>query len=173
MNEGKAEGGSRKAEVERNRPPTSYLRAPPHRFLVNDSRVPPFVARQCGGAGFSGELTSLGVEQDGEVIAGVVLDHYNGASCCIHVGAKRGAKWLTRDFLSFVFGYSFDGLKLKRLTGLVSERNTAAQKFDEGLGFVREAKLQDAHKDGALLVYRMLKHECRWLKKANAETLKN
>lgn len=132
-------------------------------FVINDPRTAPFVAAQCHGTNDFGEHTSIGVERDGHIIAGVIFNQYNTVSASIHVGAKCGSRWCSRSFLKFVFGYAFDGLKLRRLTGIVASGNVKARTFDEHLGFTLEARLKDADPTGDLLVYRMFREDCRFL----------
>lgn len=107
---------------------------------------------------------AIGLEEDGELIAGVVYDNYNGASICMHVAAVPGKRWMTKDYLWFCFYYPFEQLGVKRITGLVPESNKEARKFDEHLGFELEASMRDAHPDGDVLVYRMFKEDCRFLR---------
>lgn len=110
-----------------------------------------------------GPCTSIGLEKDGELVAGVVFNWYTGPSICMHV-AGTGRDWLTRDFLYRCFAYPFIQLECNRVTGLVRIDNFAAQKFDEHLGFVREGVIRKGATDGTdFILYGMLKEECRWL----------
>lgn len=128
-----------------------------------DDRVIPWVGKRIGEEDF-GPANALGVEKDGELIAGVVFNLYNGPSICMHVAAIPGANWLSKDFLYRCFAYPFIQLKCNRVTGLVRVDNLQAQKFDENLGFVREGVLRKAATDGTdMIIYGMLKEECRWL----------
>ena len=111
-----------------------------------------------------GLAKALGVEENGQLIAGVVFNLYNGPSICMHVAAVPGKAWLTKDFLYRCFAYPFIQLKCNRVTGLVRVDNLQAQNFDEKLGFVREGVLRKAATDGTdMIIYGMLKEECRWL----------
>ena len=106
---------------------------------------------------------AIGIEQDGELIGGVLYTHFTGASVSMHV-AGEGKRWMTRDFLWRAFAYPFVQLRCRRVTGLVRADNIAAQRFDEHLGFRREGLIREATDDGCdLVVYGMLKRECRYL----------
>ena len=131
-------------------------------------RVGRYVAERLGVQGWSAPA-GIGLERDGKLIGGVVYDYFNGASICMHV-ASDGGNWLTREFLWFAFYYPFVQLGVKRITGLVPESNLAARRFDEHLGFILEARMKDAHPTGDVLVYRMLKSECRYLERPNVQT---
>lgn len=112
----------------------------------------------------------IGLEENGELIAGVVFDNYTKAGINMHVAAVPGKRWMTREFLFRCFAYPFIQLNCRRITGLVREDNLAAQKFDEHLGFRREGLLREGYLDGTnVIVYGMLKNECRWIKVKNHE----
>jgi RimJ/RimL family protein N-acetyltransferase len=71
---------------------------------------------------------------------------------------------LSRHFLKEAFRYPFEQLCVDRITGLVPARNLEAQRFDEHLGFVLEGRARRALPDGDdLLIYGMLREECRWI----------
>ena len=80
------------------------------------------------------------------------------------VASEPGKHWATREFLWMVFHYPFDQLQCKRVSGVVAADNLPARKFNEHLGFTLEATLADAHPQGNLLIYRMMREDCRWLK---------
>jgi hypothetical protein len=100
---------------------------------------------------------------EAQLIAACWYEGWNGANMNIHVAALPNRRWMTRDFLWYVFHYPFVECGVKRLTGLVASTNHAARRFDEHIGFTLEATLKDAAPDGDMLVYRMFKDECRWL----------
>lgn len=128
--------------------------------------VGPWVANRTGAVWTRGRGTAIGLFSDEGWIAGVIYDSWNGRSLCMHVAAVPGARWMTKDYLQVCFAYPFLQLGCSKLIGLVGEGNMQARKFDEHLGFVLEATLEDAHPDGKLLVYTMTKEQCRWI---NAE----
>jgi RimJ/RimL family protein N-acetyltransferase len=100
----------------------------------------------------------------GELLAGVWFDQFNGANMNMHVAARPNRRWMTREFLYAAFSYPFERCGVKRVTGLVDASNTDARRFDEHLGFELEATLKDGCPNGDLLVYRMMKNDCKWLR---------
>lgn len=130
-------------------------------IVCDDERVCRFVSQQMNIDGWSA-ARGVGLEENGELIAGVVYDYWNGASICMHV-AGIGKRWLTREYLWYCFHYPFEELKVRRITGLVPESNMEARRFDEHLGFKLETRLKDAHPDGDILVYAMFREDCRFL----------
>lgn len=106
----------------------------------------------------------IGLEQDGQLIAGVLYTRYTGVSMEMHVAAIPGRRWLTREYLQTCFAYPFDMVGCRRVTGLVRASNYEARRFDEHLGFKQEGVLRKAAADGDdIIVYGMLREECRWI----------
>lgn len=122
-----------------------------------------WVAKKTNEFGNFGAAIGFGIESDGELIAGVVFNEYNGANMNIHVASDGSKRWMTKELLWMVFDYAFNQAKVKRLTGLVGEKNLDSQRFNKNLGFTVEARLAGAHPDGDMLVYRLWRHECRFL----------
>lgn len=129
-----------------------------------DERVLEWVGSRINEGHFGPGAFGVGLEEDGELIAGVVYNMYTEASICMHVAAVPGKRWMTREFLWRCFAYPFLQLNCNRVTGLVRVDNLVAQKFDEHLGFVREGLIRKGCTDGTdMILYGMLKEECRWL----------
>lgn len=116
-----------------------------------------------------GNYTAIGLARDNFLIAGFVYNNFIAKptggfqSCCMHVGAIEGKRWLTRDFLFAAFDYPFNQLGCQRVSGLIARKNKVARKFAEGLGGVVEATLHKQIPGDDIVVYRLFKDECRWL----------
>ncbi len=138
---------------------------PSSKTLVLDQheRVAQWVAERTGcsthaWAGFG----CLGLEEHGELVAGVVMESYTGRNANVHV-AGVGRNWLNKNMLLTCFIYCFNYLGLKRLTGLVPASNKEALAFDLHLGFKHEFTMIDGAKDGDLEVLVMRREDCRFL----------
>lgn len=131
--------------------------------IVIGQSVVEWVAKRTGEYGNYGAAVGFGIEENGQLIAGVVFNEYNGANMNMHVASDGSKQWMTRKLLWMVFDYAFNQAKVKRLTGLVGEGNVEAQLFDEHIGFRLETTLTDAHPTGDMLVYVMRREDCRWL----------
>lgn len=106
----------------------------------------------------------VGLELNGELVAGVVYAQKTATNVHMHVGSNGSRHWMTPEYLGFCFAYPFFHLKCERVTGFVRADNIDAQRFDEHLGFIREGRLRRACADGTdLIVYGMLREECRFL----------
>jgi RimJ/RimL family protein N-acetyltransferase len=129
-----------------------------------DERVIKWVGDRVNEDEFGVEAVGIGLEENGELVAGVVFNMYTKASICMHVAAEPGRRWMTKDFLWRSFAYPFVQLNCNRITGLVREDNLDAQRFDEHLGFKREGLIRKGCTDGSnMILYGMLREECRWL----------
>jgi RimJ/RimL family protein N-acetyltransferase len=131
-------------------------------FVVNDPRTVKFICEQTGSTDFH-NYTSIGLDRDGEIIAGVVYDNFSGANVFMHFAGKHGTRWCTRDFLKMVFGFAFDGMGCRRISGFVPASNKCAVNFELNLGCKVEATMKDAHPTGDMLIMKMDRQECRFL----------
>lgn len=123
-----------------------------------------FVRSRLGGLRRSDGMTAIGLRRDGELIAGVVYEGFNGRNVWMHVAAEPGARWLVRDYLRACFEYPFNVCGCDRVSGHVDDSNEAAKRFDEHLGFKQEARLKGAAPDGGdVILYVMWKKDCRYV----------
>lgn len=109
---------------------------------------------------------AFGIEQNGELITGVVLHQINGANAFCHIAVDKPTKKLFELFI-VIGDYCFRQLGLKRLTGLVPSNEPDVIKFDMKIGFEIEAVLKDAAVGADLVVLVMKADKCRWLPKGN------
>lgn len=128
-----------------------------------------FASRVIGVPLFDDNSKAIGLILNNEIKAAVVYNAFSSDNtrkwndCQMHVAAKPGAKWASREFLYHAFNYPFNVLGCRRVTGLVKVDNIAAQKFDEKIGFVKEGVLRRAIDNQDAIIYGMLKEECKWL----------
>ncbi|SEO77538.1 hypothetical protein [Nitrosovibrio sp. Nv6] len=135
------------------------------RVICDDpQRVAKFVSDQMGVENDWSSYKAVGLESDGEIVVGVVYDNYTGTTIFMHIAALPGKKWLTRNFLWFLFYYPFVQLGVKALRGMVPESNAESLRFARGLkGAHLEARLKDAHPSGDMLIYCLRKEDCKYL----------
>lgn len=132
-------------------------------IVSNPARVLAFINQHIPLTAVAG-MKGLGLERDGELVAGVAYEGYNGVNIWMHVAGKPGSRWMTRSFLRYCFYYPFVELGVRRVSGYVEACNTAARRFDEALGFRLEATLTGAAADGGdVLLYVMRREDCRYV----------
>lgn len=132
-------------------------------MIVIGQGVVEWVANRTREYGNFGAAVGIGVQRDGELIAGVVFNEWNGVNINMHVAAVEKSNWLSRKALWYFFDYPFNQAKVNRITALVGEGNLKSRSLVEGVGFTREATLSGAHPTGDLIVSVMWKSNCRWI----------
>lgn len=126
-------------------------------------RVGAWVAARVGQDGEWSNWEAIGLEVNGDLIAGVVFDSYvPGARCCMHV-AGIGRNWLNRAFLWTCFDYAFVQMGCQVVIGLVNADNQDALRFDLHIGFEEVTRIPNGAGDCDLVVLAMQRKTCRWL----------
>jgi len=100
--------------------------------------------------------------QDGKINAGVLYEEWNGANIVCHIAGE--GDWANRRFLSVIYDYPFNYVGAKRITVSVKSTNKKSIKLVEKMGFTLECTLAQATPDGDMLLYKMFKHECKYLR---------
>ena len=144
----------------------------PTRIISDPQRVFQFVAdfmpmQPVGG------MKGLGLERDGELVAGVLYEGFNGQNVWMHVAGRPGSRWMTRDYLRYCFSYPFEEMKVNRVSGYVNASNLEARRLDEHLGFETEAELKGAAPDGGdVILYVLWRAKCRFIGGSNGIKIK-
>lgn len=110
--------------------------------------------------GWNGAYVAIGYERGGELVGGIVFTGYcqtNIVMACVLEAP------LTRRFLRGIFFYPFLQLKVPRVTALIDASNMKSRRLVEHTGFRQEGRMREAAKDGDVIIYGMLRSECRWL----------
>lgn len=128
-------------------------------------RIADFISEQIGYGRKTDNFTAIGLESDGNLVAGVTYSEYNGSN--ITAGIAGEGNWLTREFLWFMFFYPFIQAGASRITACVETNNLQSQRFVEKLGFELEFSMKRAGRFGDLLIYRMFREDCKYLEKRN------
>lgn len=104
----------------------------------------------------------LGCYRGDRIIGAVLFNHWRGRTIEAHWAGERG--WLSRHSIKAIFAFPFLALGVARVTALIPAGLKDARDVAERLGFTVEGLLREAEDDGSdLLVYGMLRRECRWL----------
>lgn len=116
-------------------------------MIVTDDRVARFVGERIGSVIYP-PFTAIGIERDGEIIAGAIFNCFTGHDVEITVAGKG---W-TRAFFRAVGSYVFDQMQCCRFQFTTESEDTA--RLAERLGGVREGILRDKFgpgRDGIVL----------------------
>jgi RimJ/RimL family protein N-acetyltransferase len=110
----------------------------------------------------SGRGSAIGRVVDGELVAGVLYEDWNGTNVVCHIAGD--GNWASRLFLGVIFDYPFNQLNVKRLTVPVSSVNAKSINLVTRMGFELECTLEQATPDGDLHLFRMWRDDCKFLR---------
>lgn len=106
---------------------------------------------------------TLAVIRNNKVICVVVYHGYtppDNIECSI---VATDPRWKNEGTLYHLFGYPFQHAKVRRITVRVRDDNIASKKLMNKLGFVKEGVLRKAMDGIDVIIYGMLREECKYL----------
>lgn len=110
-------------------------------------------------------MQGIGLERDGDLIAGIIYEGFNKQSIWAHIAAAPGSQWLNKEYLRFCTNYPFEFCKVQMILGYMDASNAQALRFAKHLGFREEARIGQAARDGGdILILKMRKEDCRYMK---------
>lgn len=130
-------------------------------MIVSDDRVARFVSEALG-VGFCPPWSSMGIERDGEIVAGAIFNCFEGAA--VHVSVA-GTGW-TRGFFEAVGRYVYGTLGCERITFVTESEGVA--KLAERLGGQIEGRMRShfgPKRDG--IVVGVLREEWKYSKQGH------
>ena len=106
-----------------------------------------------------GDFEAIGIEEDGKLVGGVVINGYQrGVRCSIHCSGE-GRRWINREFIRVVFDYAFRQLDCQCVVNPVDVGNADSLRFTKHIGFREVARIPEAE----LVIFSMPRADCRWL----------
>ena len=132
-------------------------------IVTDHERIGRWVIEKAGGV-WCDSNKAIGIEKDGALKAGIMYDAYTGVGGSISAYFRcDDPKVITRYFYRIAFDYPFNVAKVNRLTNIVNSVNTHSRDITERIGFTKETQIEGYFPDGDAIVYRMWRHECRWI----------
>lgn len=113
------------------------------RRIVTDDRVAKYVSLKCE-CQLMPPFTAMGIERDGEIVAGVVFNNMSARDIEVTVAGERGV--FTRDFIRAVGQYVFSALDCTRMS--ITTRSLDVCKIAVRLGGSCEGIKRDRHGEG-------------------------
>ena len=110
-----------------------------------DDYVRAWVAKRIGITGF-GPSTAIGVQRDGQLVAGAVFHDYRDGQIEASIASDSPRLLVTCD-----------------------ESNDKAMKMNKQLGFTPEGILRQMYYPNDAIIWGMLKDECKWITKKETE----
>lgn len=128
--------------------------------IVQGATVGHWVAARVQGKYFAEQSQAIGLERDGEIIAGVIYENWNQASIVCHIAIEGR---MTKGFLKAIFVYPFKFCKVKKIIVPVGSNHAKSLKLVTNMGFVEEARIKDATPDGDIIFLTLAQEKCRFL----------
>ena len=116
-------------------------------------RLPNFI-------GWNGAYVAIGYELQGKLRGGVTFTQYCHPNIVIACALEAP---LTRRFLRGIFYYPFHQLEVRRVTALIDAKNAKSRALVEHAGFTYEGTMAEAAPDDDVVIYGLLRRNCRWL----------
>lgn len=130
--------------------------------LGQKERVSDFIIAHGAGKAFF-NYEAIGIEENGELLAGVVYDSYEKNGRCAMHCAGVGRRWLNKEFLWIAFDYPFNQLNVNVIVNTVSSTNKDSIRFTEHCGFKEATRIAGGTCDGDLIIYTLYKKDCKWI----------
>lgn len=110
--------------------------------------------------------SALGQYEDEALTAGVIYHNNMGNDIGASIGVAKGHV-LSRKFVFAMYDFPFRVLHVNRITVRIRESNYPSIKLAGDFGFSLEGVIRQGYRDGEdMLLFGMLKQECRWLRLA-------
>lgn len=130
--------------------------------LTNGNRVGEWVANRIQGSYFADQSQAIGLEKDGEIVAGVIYENWNRRSIMVHIAIEAR---ITPAFLAAIFDYPYNVCGIEKMIAPVDEDNVKCRRMVESMGFEKEAVIKNACLGGDILLYTQERVKCRYLGK--------
>lgn len=120
-------------------------------LIVAGPAVVEWAAKRTNERGAWGLAVGIGQQRGGKLEAAAVYNGWNGADLCIHLVID--GRLTPASVTECLWRYPFETVKARRLSAYIAESNARCRKLAEHAGFRLEARLQDAHRTGDMLIY--------------------
>lgn len=129
-----------------------------------DRQISAWVAERIPGFNLSPDARALGVIKGGQIVAGVVFEHWNGVHVEAAIAALPRSGWADRRTMRHLFSYPFRTLGCEAISASVASSNLPSLNLTTKMGFVPEAIIKYAAHDGSsLVVLKMFREHCKWI----------
>ncbi len=136
------------------------LRGRGRSLIVYGDAVGQWVAQQTDGTYCREHAQALGLERDGQIVAGIIYEGWTGKSIVAHL-AIRGK--ITREFMWVISDYAFRQHGCHKVVAPIYADNAPMIRLALNMGFTEEARIRDAQPAGDLVFYTLTKDRCRFL----------
>ena len=132
-------------------------------LVTNIDMVLPMVADRVQAMFPTRDVTGIGWEHDGTIVAGVVYDHFTGASIMATMAVDNAHT--VKEFLWAIFDYPFNQLGVGKILVNVEEANPDSLRMLRKMGFIKEAYIEGVFPSGAMIIMSLVRENCVWLER--------
>jgi len=117
------------------------------------------------------DCTTIAQARHGHIEAVAAFHNYRPESGTVELSfASASPHWQSRRYLRDLFDYPFMQLGCIRITTFAPKANSRAVSLNRRIGFKPEGIMRLAHFGDDLVVFGMLRDECRWLRHGQKQT---
>jgi len=127
--------------------------------IVTGPHVGYWTMARTDGAYNADRSQAIGLEKDGELVAGTVYEMWNGRSVVCHITWDQ----VTPAYLAAVYDYPYRVANVDKIIGPISSNHTRALKLVTKMGFLEEARIKNAAPDGDIVFMTQTPDRCRFL----------
>ena len=127
--------------------------------IVTGPHVGHWVMSRTDGGYHADRSVAIGLEKDGELVAGTVYEMWNGRSVVCHITWDQ----ITPAYLAAVYDYPYNVANVDKIIGPISSKHTRALKLVTKMGFSEEARIKNAAPDGDIVFMTQTPDKCRYL----------
>ena len=136
--------------------------------IVGGEQVGHWVARRIRGGYFAERSKAIGLECNGELIAGVIYENWNHQSIWCHIAIEGR---ITPAYLAAIFDYPFNVAQVEKIIVPVGSDNGESLKMVKKMGFVEEGRIKDGRPDGDIVFLTLARDSCRYIKERYGKRL--
>ena len=127
---------------------------------MQGAEIGAWVANRIDGKFDADTSSSIGLQKDGQTVAGVIYENWNKASIFCHIAIEGR---LTKAYLKAIFDYPFNVCQVKKIIVPVVSNHVKSIKLVTNMGFTEEARIANGSQDGDMIFLTMTKENCRFL----------
>ena len=128
--------------------------------IVSGPHVGHWVTAQTEGGYWPERSVAIGLERDGQLVAGTVYENWNGKSVVCHIAWQR----VTPAYMAAVYDYAYNVANVDKIIGPISSNHTRALALVSKMGFSEEARIKGAaHDSGDIVLMTQTPDKCRYL----------
>lgn len=108
----------------------------------------------------------IGEQINGKIVSMVAFDNFNGTNIDVHIVSSK----ITRKLLRAIASYVFDVCGCRRMTSLNDSSDFQMGPYLERLGFKYEGTIRHGLPNSDVIVYGMIREDCKWVVSQKQET---